>query len=73
MKYHDIDELVRSQNFTRPAFALRTHNHWLRAHNRWVQAEAQRHEERPIENMQVFLCVLRDLRVRTTFLQLHHI
>ncbi len=28
--------------------------------------KAQRHEERPIENIQVFLCVLRDLCVRTT-------
>ncbi len=30
-------------------------------------AEAQRHEERPLKNIRVFLCVLRDLRVRTTF------
>ncbi|MBU1571319.1 MAG: hypothetical protein KKE00_12540, partial [Proteobacteria bacterium] len=29
--------------------------------------KAQRHEEKPIENIQVSLCVLRDLCVRTTF------
>ena len=38
--------------------------------SQFFATKAQRHEEMPIENIQVFLCVRRDLCVRTTFYDL---